>query len=134
MSRPIDWPARLAAFMQERRTITFDWTTNNCGLFAADWIARLTGCDPAADLRGRRWTPWTVTRWLREVGGLSALADARLGPRVPVVQARRGDIVSSLIRHSPCLGVCLGSKVAFVGPAGIELWPLKRCSAAWRID
>ena len=134
MSRPVNWPSRLAAFMQERRATAFDWQTNNCALFAADWIMRLTGRDPAADLRGRRWTQWSVAHWLREMGGLAALADARLGPRASVVSARRGDVVLTLIRHHPCLGICLGSRVAFISPGGLVLWPLTRGSAAWRID
>jgi hypothetical protein len=134
MHRPIDWPARLAAFLAERRHVTFDWAANNCALFAADWIVRLTGRDPAADLRGRRWTPWSVAHWLREVGGLAALADVRLGPRVPVVQARRGDVVAVRLRSHPCLGICTGSRVALVSPDGLVLWPLTRGLAAWRID
>jgi hypothetical protein len=46
-----------------------------------------------------------------------------------VMQAQRGDVVA----HRGSLGVCLGTKCGFAGPAGLEFVPLRQCSAAWRV-
>ena len=46
------WPEHLIAFLSERRGRPFAWGSNDCCLFAADWIRTATGYDPAAKVRG----------------------------------------------------------------------------------
>jgi len=52
VTRLADWPERLAAFLESRRTMPKQWGQNDCALFCADAIQAMTGVDPALELRG----------------------------------------------------------------------------------
>lgn len=92
--RPDDWPERLAAFLESRGPEPFVWGSNDCALFAADWVLTLTGADPLGPLRGA-WTDEASARDLMaSLGGLDAAARSVLGEPLPtVLLARRGDVM-----------------------------------------
>lgn len=136
MKRKSNWPRLLTLFLEEKRDLPFDWATNNCAFFAADWVCILTDTDPAAELRGK------VTNAASAAKVLGAASTVDLGdeilaalecPRVPILTARRGDVCAHDTEHGPALGVCLGAQVAFAGKNGVETFPLAECVAAWRI-
>jgi hypothetical protein len=138
MNRPQDWPMRLHLFLVEKRAQPFDWKTNNCAFFACDWIAILTGKDPAAAYRPQVDSALSAAR---AMGGLTVeqIAErvcAENGwPEVPMKLARRGDV--ALIDTDAgdlALGVCEVGRVAFASPHGVHFLPTKRCRRAWRID
>ena len=53
---------------------------------------------------------------------------------VKPLQAQRGDVVMTLLDSKATLGICLGSKVAFIGEVGFFFFPLHSCTRAWRIE
>lgn len=52
--------------------------STDCAMTAADWVLAVTGCDPAADLRGHYRTALGRERLLRRLGGLEAAMASRL--------------------------------------------------------
>lgn len=127
---------RLAAFLREKRNQPFAWGKNDCCLFAADWVAALTGSDPAADLRGQYHTALGAQRILDAHGGVEGLAKERFigWPEAQVTYARRGDVLVTDMEGRPALGVCAGAQAGFAGADGIIFHPLTSCRRAWRID
>ena len=139
-----DWPARLAAFIEERRHAPFKWGVNDCGLFAADATAAITGVDPEAKIRGYR-TAIGAAR----IAGRSALSPVSCPPspdtfgvrelpaicgftELPVKMAQRGDLVMLPMGRGRAIGVCLGVHSAGPGAAGLEFVPTSTAVAAWR--
>ena len=56
-----DKAALLARFIEERRRMPFTWGSNDCCLFAADWVLAATGRDIALEVDGGI-TPETAKR------------------------------------------------------------------------
>jgi hypothetical protein len=136
--RSQDWPVKLANFIQSHLHAPFEWGKNDCCLFACDWIALATGIDPAADLRGKYDSALSAARVLEPLGGVAGVAKARCWDHGffegPVMLAQRGDIVLMVTDQGPTLGVCVGSRSAFTGAAGIEMYPTYKCAGSWRIN
>jgi hypothetical protein len=133
------WPAALDLFIKEKSKQPFDWSTNNCGFFACDWLAMVVGVDPAADLRGKIDSALSAARVLDAAGGIEAIAtDAafRWG-WIPIAAAfaRRGDIVSNIEagQDGIALGVCLGELSAYAHANGLAFRPTIAGRKAWRI-
>lgn len=137
LTRCNNWPAKLDLFIEEKRAQPFDWRTNNCAFFAADWLAILVGVDLAESFRGQVTTPRSALDIIHQRGETDAIAAGRLeeigGLEVPVVQARRGDIVTTDTRHGPAMGVFLGNAGAFAGPEGVEFVKTADLRRAWRV-
>lgn len=137
MTRRSNWPRLLADFIAEKRAQPFDWTRNNCALFAADWVALCTGVDPAAELREQVTSALSAGRVLRERGGMVQLAREvcfrwewpEIAPRL----AQRGDLAVHETPQGPAVGVVIGALVACAGKDGVVVNPLKHCVTAWRI-
>jgi hypothetical protein len=137
MSRPQDWPMRLHLFLVEKRAQPFDWRTNNCAFFACDWIAILTGKDPAAAYRPQVDSALSAARAMAglTVEQIAEKVCAESGwPEVSVKLARRGDVLLRDTDAGPALGVCEGAHVSFASKDGIILQPVKICRRAWRIE
>lgn len=132
MTRLPNWSVRLQAAVSARLLMPFAWGSQDCALFGADCVEACTGADPAADLRGRYRTELGAARVLKRLGGLAALAAARLGPEIPPTLAVRGDIgLSDRGDGRMALVVCNGGVWQAPGPAGIVIarQPLR----AWRV-
>lgn len=137
MSRPADWPERLAAFLAARRDTPFTWERDNCGFVACDWVRELTGCDPAEGYRGESGALATMRR-VRAGGGpetiFRAAALAHGWPAVPPGGAQRGDVLLHYTPRGPALGICTGGQGAFMQKIGLGRVPLHACALAWRIE
>ena len=136
--RPEDWPQKLALFEEEKRNQRFRWGENDCCLLAADWVAMVLGQDPAQELRGHYHTALGAARIFRQTGGLEALVDAiaaKAGlPSIDPRLASRGDVVSFDSLRGFAIGVCLGVKAMFAGPAGAVFVPMDKCRRAWKVS
>lgn len=95
-------------------TLPFIWGETDCALVCCDWVERVTGTDPAAEIRMTYHSPGTCqkeTGFLRDpVGAASRYLEAAGLPRtadpvagdVGVVKAMQDGVVR------PVMGLCLG--------------------------
>lgn len=130
-----DWPERLAALVEARRTMPFAWGSHDCALFAADAIAAVTGEDPATAFRGYA-SEEEAEGVLGEIGleGMVAAALAAFGCgacHTGLVQ--RGDVALAMIGNQPTMAVVLGEVVAAPGPDGLAFRPLDCIQRAWSV-
>lgn len=142
MTKRIDnWTKAFAELCEEKQNQPFVWGTNDCCLFASDFIKAITQIDPAAELRGRYSTALGAARVTRKYGTVDHLADAYAlahgWPKIPVSMARRGDIVCAVAsgskhRHT-MLGVWVGRYAIFAGIHGPISLPRSEIIKAWRI-
>lgn len=134
MTRKDNWPSLLAAFIEERRHLPFAWGSNDCCLFAADWIRCVCGIDFAEDLRGTYSTALSAARVLRRHRGVIALAEVKAGlDRKSIELVQRGDLMAFEVPGGVALGICLGSVGAVVGARGLEFPTINRACAAWKV-
>lgn len=133
MTRREDWPAVLASEIEKAKNIGFEWGAHDCATWAFDVRCRLTGIDGAAAWRGRYRTALGSARTLRRLGvaTIDGLARRFLGEPVAAGYAQRGDIV--LASESDALGICLGSRAAFLAPSGLTFRPMTEIRYGWRI-
>jgi hypothetical protein len=138
MARIDNWPRALTDFAEERRKLPFVWGQNDCCLFAANWVAKLTGVDPAASLRGKYTTAAGAARIIKRRGGMQAMVGKICAghgwPMVNPKLARRGDVVLIEQATGPALAVCMGEHAAAAGPNGVSMVPTLSALAGWRID
>jgi hypothetical protein len=124
--------------MAAARHRPFQIAVHDCGTFAADAVAAVTGVDPLASLRQRYRTEAArpgFAGW-SSVVILRALAIEHRWRRIAWRLAQRGDL--ALVRGADgaaCAAVVDLSGRRFVapGPAGLVAFPLDRASACWRI-
>lgn len=131
LRRRSDWPERLADYLA--RPHRFDWATHNCALFAAGAVEAMTGEDLARRYRGPKTMRGCYGRLRRLAGGLDGAVTRALGDAIPVRYARRGDVVLVEVEGLTALGVCAGSEIAALGPAGMVMLPLCAGARAWRV-
>jgi hypothetical protein len=132
-----DWPLRLAAFVESRRSTPFEFGVNDCCRFACDAVVATTGEDPSAELP-KYSTREEAERLIAEYGDLEKLIEAhcaRMGfAELPTARkAHRGDLVIFDNAGKPAVGVCIGGSAAFPGKDGLVFHPLKDCRRAWRV-
>lgn len=140
MNRRPDWEHQLTTFVEERRELPFKWGQNDCCLFAADGVERVTGYDFAEDFRETYCTPFGALHQLTERGArnveeLLELMDCIGFREQPVFLAQRGDVVTALLdpELGPALGLNLGVKAAFVSFTGLVFLPITSCRRSWAI-
>ncbi|MGL4309806.1 MAG: DUF6950 family protein [Paracoccaceae bacterium] len=127
----------LSHFVSRAMQRDFEWGVQDCILFPADWLAELTGIDPAADLRGSydRAASAPVRGFLRDPMGTIAPTLAHLQPRASD-DLRRGDV--ALILHGPDMAphgaIWLGDGLAVVKPqTGVRVITPAKIMAAWAL-
>lgn len=161
LKRVDDWPERLARFVADRARAAFAWGAHDCCTFALRSVEEITGVDL---LPGRRWrTAAGAARAIRKLGragapgggGIEAaavaIAAAHAAPEVPVLEARRGDVVLAAVptaagapgvggnppeetRLEDALGVAEIGHALFAGAGGgLVRLPLAACRRAWRV-
>ncbi len=144
MTRPYDWPERMAKVLNNCRGVSFAWGSHDCALFACDVAQSVCDIDFAEGLRDHYETPLGAARTLKRFagGGLEEAAEkiARHHdcPEVIPLTAQRGDIILAEVLISDgllsdSLGVCLGERVAFATKQGFTQLPLTKARRAWRI-
>ena len=135
MNRLEDWPERLAAYVDARRSALFVWGEHDCVLFAAGAIEAITGVDVAADARGGYSTGPQALRWLDD-RPLEAVVTRRLGQPVSGAFAQRGDVAlvtSDYPGFDHALAVVLGPHLAVPGARGLVYRRLTDAIVAWRV-
>lgn len=125
VERLVDWPARLNAFLAERRTWSFVYGLNDCCMFAADAVQAITSVDPARALRGRYKSKRGAGGHIARAGGFDALVAtvaSRAGySSVPVHFAQRGDVAVGILDGLPCLLVRTATDWVGPGPTGLAV-------------
>lgn len=144
ITRKHDWPELLHEFLADRRGQEFSWGTNDCCLFACNWVLSCTGVDLAADFRGHYKDQLGAVRIMRKFVGDSAaaedlvrgvaekIADQHAIAEVRPALAQRGDVV---LFDSKLCGLALGI-VGFnhaAHAAGGAVIPADLWIKAWRI-
>lgn len=133
------WPETLSTAIAKAHDQPFEWGAHDCALFVADVILAMTGTDVADDFRGKYKTTKGAARIMKLFagGGLPEFAD-----KIAVVNgfkschpnfAQRGDVVEVKTDDGPALGICIGERIAAVGPDGMTLWPINKATRAWRV-
>lgn len=126
------WGSALAAVVAERMRTPFVWGTHDCALWAADCVYAVTGEDPATDLRGTYSTAFEAVDVLQRLGGLEAIASARIGPQVNPKLAQVGDIAMCQVEGRDALAVVMGSHLLAPGESGLVPVPMSEARKVWR--
>ena len=134
--KPADWPERLAAFIESRRAMPFEWGRNDCATFAAEGLAAMTD-NPAWPMLGEWHTRRQAMRELRARGGMFRAVAAWLGEPVTGDAAAlvpRGSVVLAEGGMGPTLGLCTdGLRWCAPGATGLVWRPMAGVGVAWRI-
>lgn len=131
-----NWPLLLSGFLRERRDMEFIWGKNDCVIFAADCVLRLTGFDPAERWRGSYSTEKEAVVLLRRHGGVTGFVNEGLGFRGTreTLTASRGDVVVCKTSWGVMAGIVddSGEKIAVpqTNQKTLVRFPL---SEAWRV-
>lgn len=141
MTRTDGWESRLAAYIEDHRHKPFDWVANNCVTFVNGAGTTQTGVGFCSDL----CTGYSTTREAIIFFNNKMLSGG-YGAAVDIVDNRlsrcngypsRGDIVARKV-DGDCtgysLGVCIGSKVAFVSAIGLQFAQIEPDDIAWTIE
>lgn len=124
MSRADNWRTLLADFIEARRERAFEWGSHDCCLFAADWVALVTGKDPAQAFRHSYSSAMGAHDIYTQFGGVPALVRHCLRDagfvRVSQEQASAGDLIVRESGQGKCVGIVLGLNSAFVGEDGLR--------------
>jgi hypothetical protein len=142
------WDTReLERFLIERAHMPFKWGANDCALFVADAVERMTGVDIAADFRGYVDEPGAFQ-------AIRAVIGARAGATVTVehaaeycagkyglaeleapLYAQRGDICS--LEESGRIILALvhpsGREVVTAGELEAKRFPITQIRRAWHV-
>jgi hypothetical protein len=131
----------------ERRFMPFTWGANDCALFVADAVERMTGVDIAADFRGYSDEPGAFVA-IRAVTGQAAGASVTVEQAAEFcaakfhlaelefpLRAQRGDICS--IEESGRVILALvhpnGREVVTAGELGLRRFPITQIRRAWHV-
>lgn len=122
-------------FLPYYRRRPFEWGQCDCCLFVANWVQKMCGFDPSAELRGRYHSKLGATRVLRRAGFNSVMdiADAAFGERVSALALERGDIALLMQDDAPALGIVWGANVWAMGEQGAVALPLALVVFGWRL-
>lgn len=125
-----DWPERLAEYIESRRRRVFRYGSDDCALFAADWVFEATGVDPAATWRGYA-SEEEAQAIIEQAGGMRGLVSLpeRATPRL----AQRGDVVLAEHEGQQVFGVVVGDMYAAPGARRLEFRPMTEALVAFEV-
>lgn len=133
MTRLKNWASRFDALVESVRAAPFVWGSHDCCMWAAASVVALTGCDPAASLRGTYSSELGAARALARVGGLAG-AGALCGVCIDSKRAIVGDVARVTWPDGvESLGVCSGAAWLCVGDFGLVMFPLTAALSAWGV-
>lgn len=124
-------PEKLHSFIESRRQTPFAWGTNDCCMFAADWLLELTGVDHATKYRGKYEDEKGAARIIKKAGGMRAFASSL--KEKPVGLAQRGNIVLALMDERETYGVVDFGVWCAPGPDGLVFRPIREAIAAFEV-
>lgn len=127
--------ADLAIHQRIGNTTPFVLGKMDCSLWAADWVKKRTGIDPAAGWRGAYSTEHEYMRLLLAEGSLIrvvARAMKNIGaPRIEPADARPGDIGIILTEKGPACAI--RGQIGWDAKTGDQLSRTPDATFAWRI-
>jgi hypothetical protein len=129
------WESRLAAVIEDARIREYRLGEHDCFRLACRAIEALTGEDRWPEFAGYATKREALAKLAQYGKTFEDAGDWFFGsPRVPVAQARRGDVCAAQTpdgeKH---LGVCIGARVALLADGGLTFWRLSKCLCAWRV-
>ncbi len=127
---------QLKQFLDAQLKASFSWGTNDCALFAADWVLERTGVDYASEFRGTYNTESGSIEALNRLSydSLSSALHDRLGePLSSKYQAQRGDIALIETSQGLACGVVTAHGVVCRGYRKLAVLPMGNIVFAWRI-
>jgi hypothetical protein len=130
LTRPDDWPERLAAFLAARH-VPFAWGSQDCVSLAADWVMALGLDDPIAPFRGYTDARSAVLA-IRAAGGISSYWATAL-PETPIGMARRGDLGVIHIGRREATVIVTGGELVGAGAQGLVTLPRSRLVRAFEV-
>lgn len=137
MIRRPDWQVRLQAVFEHWRGQPYDRVTSNCLLMLHDAILAMCDHDALRAIGTSReavTTPTGMLRLLAEHGGSAGIVDAALGQRIPLMQARIGDVAMCPGADEDAFGVVDGHTIVCLAhDGGLLQHPLRNATAAWRV-
>lgn len=113
----------LSLYLREAALTPFAWGRADCALFVADWVARRTGIDAAASVRGR----YTSPRGARRI--LAAARDADVDAALVAFVARRAAAAGLVETAHPVAG-----DIAVVtGVSATACCAIRTASGGWAV-
>ena len=120
-----DWPERLALQVKLAQAKPYELGVHDCARFVCQCIEAMTGVDLWPRFAGYSTLVQAHRVAVKLGGSLPGAAAALLEVQpTPVLQARRGDIVTYRDGSGEHLGMCTGAHVAVLGEQGLVHLPL----------
>lgn len=133
MTRPANWTAMLAGYLDEAAETPFAWGRHDCVTFACGWFRLMTGRDTYAEWRGRYTTRFGAWRRIVEAGCKSMPDAGRILFGKPVRNKpliNRGDIVLAL----DAFGIVTGPGAVFLKDGGgLVKAPRSKIDMGWAV-
>ena len=133
-----DWPRRLHALVESRRSTPFRWGYHDCCTWAAECVQAVTGTDLSGPWKGQYDCALSAKRYLlARWGSLPEALEAHGLIPVSPEQARRGDLglyAPSHLLARQALGVCLSAHYAMPGlNEPMSFIPRNQITSAWKV-
>ncbi|HTF64539.1 MAG TPA: hypothetical protein VK638_17795 [Edaphobacter sp.] len=142
MTRRPDWQERLSRFLGVYARRPFRYGEWDCCLFVCDAVLEMTGTDLAADFRGAYASRETAYAAIckatgkRSVRAVAELVTRRAGmPQVPILYARRGDVVLIQRKTDCSLGLLslTGKEIIVLRSRILCKLPISHGLLAWHV-
>ncbi len=126
--RKDNWESLLAKELVKSKTLSFKYGENDCTIWATNMLKSYSDLNWEAT-----WTNKKEALRLQKSKPMEDQVSEVLGPpRVNLNLTKRGDLVQKDKDMSAALGICIGSKVAFLKPKeGICYADLQDCTYSW---
>ncbi|MEM8822033.1 MAG: hypothetical protein AAGF30_00335 [Pseudomonadota bacterium] len=125
-------PDMVRAYLRDTAALPWQWGVVDCMMWAASLVERVTGEDPAADLRGRYADSHSARTIETSAGGALILVTTRLdGILVQDDDAGWGICVSPHDRWGACCGIVADGRAMLKTDRGLTI-DQARPFAVWR--
>lgn len=129
------WEGRLQALVEDARGAPYELGTHDCFRMACRVVEALTGVDRWAEFPGYRTRREALALIARHGHNFEEAFDWFFGQlRQDTRRARRGDLVAIQTpdgeKH---LGVCLGTRTAFLSASGLVFLDTAECICCWAV-
>lgn len=119
LARLPDWQTRMAALVEARLALPFEWGSRDCCLWAADVVHAVTGVDFGAAYRGTYATQQEAGAVFVRMRGIARICTSLLGEPIDKEMAQPGDIGLTEEKDSPALVAYVGGAWMGQGPDGL---------------
>lgn len=128
------WEKKLESFIDESKTISFEWGVCDCVCWACEWMAQLSGFDAMAEFRGKYGSEEDAYALLAQHDGIGAELSKRLPERLAGYH-KRGDIALCSVAGKETLGIVGARGFVFFKTMGLGV-VAKRIDIvqAWGVD